>query len=95
MQVRIPHNSCYHHYFSISTLVILTLYKTTEHSYFHITQKHESNIKFANTKQCMNPIPRTWNTKPVMLLSENVEDHFRVVFLLSENVEDHFRVVFS
>jgi len=29
------------------------------------------------------------------LLSENVEDHFRVVFLLSENVEDHFRVVFS
>jgi len=43
----------------------------------------------------MNPIPRTWNTKPVMLLSENVEDHFRVVFLLSENVEDHFRVVFS
>ena len=48
--------------------------------YFHITQKHGSNIKFSNTEQCKNPIPRTWNTKPVMLLSENVEDHFRVVF---------------
>ena len=81
MQVRIPNNGCYHHYFSISILAILILYKTAEQSYFHITQKHGSNIKFSNTEQCKNPIPRTWNTKPVMLLlSEDVEDHFRVVF---------------